>query len=214
MIVAVTLAIIFGLLVLSEILWRQKILRGEEARKLVHILVGTFIAFWPYIMNWRQIQGLSFGLLVVVTCSQYLTIFHAVHGVQRKTWGEIFFAVGVGLAALLQPPPLVFTAAILHLALADGFAALVGKRYGLLHQYRVGNYTKTLPGTFTFWLISTLIILATVLASRATLAWPLLPVVVVLPLAATLTESLGVMGTDNIGVPLLIIVSLHLLRVT
>lgn len=209
-------AIVFGMLVMSEVLWRRKVIRGELARKFVHILVGSFVAFWPYFMSWRSIQLMSVAFLAVVVVSQRIRIFHAVHEVSRKSWGEELFAVSIGLAAWLTPSPLVFAAAVLHLALADGFAALVGKRFGMLHQYRVGDYTKTLAGTCTFWIISTIITATVVLlgAPGNGVLWPLLPLVVWLPLAATVLENVGIRGTDNLLVPMLVIAVLSLVHVT
>lgn len=200
---------VFGLLVASEVLWRAKILRDEVARKFVHISVGTFVAFWPYFMSWRQIELMCLAFLAAILVSRYLHIFHAIHGVSRRTRGEIFFPVGIGLSALLMPVPIVFTAAILHLSLADGLAAVMGKQYGLLHQYKVRKYTKTLAGTATFYLVSTIIVVTTVALSGTPITWPIVPLLVWLPLAATVIENLAVAGTDNIFVPLLVIIVLQ-----
>ncbi len=205
---------VLALLVVSELLWRAKIVRDELARKFVHISVGTFVAFWPYFMSWRQIELMSLAFLVVIIISMQRHIFHAVHSVSRKTQGELFFPIGIGLSAFLMPAPIVFTAAILHLSLADGFAAVVGKRYGVLHQYKIRNYTKTLAGTATFYLISTCIITGTILISGNTITWPIVPLLVWLPMAATLIENLAIAGTDNIFVPLIVIVVLQAVKIT
>jgi phytol kinase len=200
---------VFALLLVSEALWRAKIIRGEVARKFVHIGVGTFVAFWPYFMSWQEIILMSVAFLVVVLLSRKRSIFHAVHEVARPTQGEAFFAIGIGLSALLMPSPMVFTAAMLHLSLADGLAAVVGKHYGSLHQYRVRNYVKTLAGTCTFYLASTIIITGTVLLSGNQITWPLVPLLVWLPLAATVLENFAVGGADNVVVPLLIVIVLQ-----
>lgn len=201
---------VFIILAISEILWRSKVMRGEDARKFVHIAVGTFVAFWPYFMTWREIQLMALAFFVVVLISLRVNLFHAIHNVKRKTWGELCFPIGIGVSALIMPPPIIFAAAILHLSLADGFAAIIGKRFGMLHQYTIRNYTKTMVGTLSFWVISTAIVLVTVLLSPTGLSWPLIPLLVWLPLAASLVENLAVAGTDNIFVPLLVIAVLQL----
>lgn len=208
MAILIALAGVFAVLALSELLWRTKRIRGESARKLVHISVGTFVAFWPYFMSWHQIQLMSLAFLVVVVISQQRNIFHAIHSVKRRTWGEIWFAIGIGLAALLAPPAIVFTAAILHLSLADGLAAIIGQKYGLLHQYKIHHYTKTLAGTLTFYAISTLIVVATVIAGPG-LSITVLPLIVWLPMLATLSENIGVGGVDNILVPIVVILAMR-----
>lgn len=208
------LAVVAVILVATEVLWRQKLVHGENARKMIHISVGTFVAFWPYFMNWRQIQLLSLALLVVVLVSRQKQLFHAVHGVSRRTWGEVFFPIGIGLSALLAPAPIIFTAAILHLSLADGLAAVVGVRFGMLRKYKVGRYIKTVLGTLTFLFISSGIILGTLIFSSGHVDWPLWPLLVWLPLAATLTENLAVGGLDNLAVPVLIILVLQFAHVS
>lgn len=205
----IALAVTLFMVATAELLWHLGIIRDELARKFVHITVGTFVAFWPYFMSWREIQLMSLAFVIVIAISWKANVFRSVHDVKRRTWGELFFPIGIGVSALIMPPPIIFTAAILHLSLADGFAAIVGLRYGMVHKYSIRNYTKTIAGTATFWLISTAIILGTVMASQNGLTWPLLPLLVWLPLMATLLENVAVAGTDNIFVPLLIIVVLQ-----
>jgi len=212
--VAIAVVGVFAILVGSELLWRLKLVRGEVARKLIHISVGSFVAFWPYFMSWRMILLMSLAFLFVVSLSKRHGIFRSVHSVARKTQGEIFFPIGIGLAALIQPTPIIFTAAMLHLSLADGLAAIVGRKYGLLHQYKIRNYTKTLAGSATFYLTSTIIILATFLLSGTSVSWPLVPLLIWLPFAATVMENLAVGGIDNVLVPLLIILVLQAVRVS
>ncbi len=211
----IAVAVVFVLLAVAEVLWHTKRMRGETARKFIHISVGTFVAFWPFFLSWRQIQLMSLAFIAVVLLSRQKNIFRAVHGVTRKTWGELFFPIGIGVSALIAPPPLIFTAAILHLSLADGFAAVVGSgRYGKHHRYSIRNYTKTLAGTTTFLAISTGIILGTVLLSHNGLSWPLLPLLIWLPLAATLVENVAIAGTDNIFVPILVIAILQVAHIS
>ncbi len=200
---------VFTILAVSELLWRLKVMRGESARKFVHIGVGTFVAFWPYFLTWREIEFMSLAFLAVIIISMQQHIFHAVHSVNRRTWGELFFPIGIGVTALLTPEPIVFTAAILHLSLADGLAAIVGTKYGIIHKYSIRNYTKTLVGTLMFFTLSLTIVTGTVILSGTVLTWPLVPLLIWLPLAATAIENLAVAGTDNLFVPLLITVVLQ-----
>lgn len=207
--IIIALAVVFILLAVAEVLWHSKHMRGETARKFIHITVGTFVAFWPYFMSWREIQVISLAFLLVVVLSWHQNIFRAVHGVDRKTWGELFFPIGIGISALLEPPAIIFAAAILHLSLADGFAAVIGGRYGHPHRYSIRNYTKTIAGSATFCLLSVAIVLCTVLLSQNGLTWPLLPLLIWLPLVATLVENVAIAGTDNLFLPLLIIAVLQ-----
>src|SRR5690606_5932197 len=149
--ILITLGVVFGLLLLAEQLRRKQIIHGEIARKFVHITVGAFIATWPYYLSMLSIQFICLLMLVGVVASRFLSIFQAIHGVRRKTWGDMLFPLGIGLAAMLASEPWIFSAAVLHLSLADGAAALVGERYKKAGKYVIAGQKKTIVGTTVFW---------------------------------------------------------------
>lgn len=202
------------MLVSAELLWRSKHLRGEAGRKLVHIGIGTYAAFWPYYLSWQQIELLAVGGLALVLFARRVHNFHVGQDVRRRSLGEVFFPIAIGVGALIQPPAIVFTAGMLHLSLADGFAALVGKEYGLLHQYRVRHYTKTLAGSLTFMFVSLTIITVTILLSTNGLSVALLPLIFWLPIAATILENISPYGLDNLLVPLFVMVILQAAQIS
>lgn len=193
---------IFLLLLISEGLWRAKILRGEAARKTLHIIIGSYVALWPRFLSFQQIQIISVALLVVVLLSHRLRIFHAINDVRRKTWGDSLYAVGIGLTATLTSSPWIFAVAVLHMSVADGFAGLIGSRYGKANQYKVFGNTKSMIGTVTFIVLS-FIILALFSQSCPTKTLPV--VIALVPFMAAFVENIGVRGTDNVMIPLLIV---------
>ena len=195
---------IFCILVASEYLWRNKSLGGEGSRKFVHILSGSFIAFWPFFMTFGQIQLLSVALLLVVVASKSLRFFMSIRGVGRQTYGEMLFPVGICVAATIARSDWVFAASILHLSLADGFAALVGVRFLKHTRYQVFGQTKTLVGTAVFYSFSLLITAAAMLLDPASYG-NLAPFIVFwLPLMATIAENVAAYGSDNLLVPILV----------
>jgi phytol kinase len=202
-----SLAVVFGLLVISEILWSKKELKGEFGRKFVHITVGTFVAFWPFYMSFKTIQLISIAFLVVVLASRYLKVFKAIHAVNRQSWGDVMFAIAVGLTALLAKNEWVFMAAILHLSLADGLAAIVGTRLGKGNKYKVLGQQKSWIGTLTFLTVSVIIVTVTLLLGTDTTN--LMLVGIGLPLAATALENIGIYGLDNVLIPVLVTLVLN-----
>ncbi len=198
------------ILVVSEYFWRKKKARGEIARKFVHIIAGTFMASWGFYLDVRQIQILSAILFIGVLMSKYLSIFQSVHNIARKTWGEAFFALSIGLCATLAPNPWVYAAAVLHVSLADGLAAVIGTKYCKRSGYTVFGQYKSVVGTVTFYLVSACIVTWLITQSSAgidTQAWA---IILWLPLLATISENIAVNGLDNIAVPMVVIGSLHL----
>ncbi|MEK7152576.1 MAG: hypothetical protein AAB834_01400 [Patescibacteria group bacterium] len=195
----------FCILVFSEWLSRAKQIHAELTRKLVHVAVGTFVAFWPFFLTWRQIQLLSLAFFLVICLSVRLNIFRSIHAVQRNMTGELLFAIVIGLLALISTSPWIFTAAMLHLSLADGLAAIVGLGWGDSSRYKVLGHTKSIVGSAAF-LISSFVILAVygIFADSSTSFFTLLW----LPFLATAAENVAVQGTDNLVMPMLIAVVL------
>jgi dolichol kinase len=176
---------------------------NEVGRKFVHIIVGSFVAFWPFFLSWYQIRLLSLGFLVVVAASKFFNIFSAIHSVQRPTYGEFFFAMVVGILTFVTHSKSIYAASLLQMSLADGMAAIIGVEYGLRHQHRpyhVLGHAKTLLGTLTFFLISAAILLG-YSSEHMQLAWY---GALGLAAAATAIENFGVLGLDNLLAPLLV----------
>jgi len=145
--IVATILIVFLLLVIGELWWRKQKLHTEFARKFVHITVGSFVAFWPFFLSWQEIRLLSVAFLVVVGISKYLNVFRAIHTVQRPTWGELFFAMAVGTITFITHDKWIYTTALLQMSLADGFAAVIGTRWGQRFRYIVFGHAKSILGT-------------------------------------------------------------------
>jgi dolichol kinase len=201
MAILISTIFVFLVLVLSELWWRKRQLRGEVSRKFVHITVGSFVAFWPYFMTATEIKLLSVAFLIVVIVSKYLHVLQAIHSVQRPTLGEVWFAVVVGALAFATGHPHIFTAALLTMSLADGLAAIIGTKYGNRHRYIVFGSPKTIIGTATFFVVSCLILIGYSALTPGALYWPLIAPIAI---GATILENVAVRGLDNLVVPLFI----------
>ncbi len=210
--VAANLFVILLILVVAEYAWRRKILRAERARKAIHISVGTFVAFWPWMMSWRTIQLISLAFLIAVIFTRRYQILRSIYFVKRRTYGEELFAIAVGLCALLTTNKAIFTIAILHMALADGLAAVVGQRVHKKWRFEVFGQQKTLIGSFVFCFVSVWVIGLGLIFSVAPLNLsPYIYALVVIPPAATALELLSPYGLDNIVIPLFVLGSLEIL---
>jgi len=205
------LGVIAIILALSKYLEDKKILKGENLRKFIHISIGCFVASWPWIIGWSTIQALSLLMLLVVFANHYHTIFKFNKHLNRTTYGDYFFALAIYICASITTNKFFFAMAILNMALADGLAAVVGKNYGKHYEYKVFGQTKSLIGTMTFWITSVYI-----LGSGMLFAHNYIPysnyywVILLLPPALTLLENLSVYGSDNLVVPVTVILVLKL----
>ena len=195
----------FVILVYAEWLARARQIHTELTRKFVHVLVGTFVAFWPFFLSWGQIEFLSIAFLIVVSLSIKFDIFRSIHAVKRNVMGELFFAVVIGLLAYSVASKWVFMAAMLNLSLADGIAAIVGIGWGERNSYKVLGHKKSVAGSAAFFVISLLIIIFYSIFSNSGTG---IATIILLPVVATAAENVAVDGMDNIAIPLLVAVIL------
>lgn len=201
MTVFIAISTVLALLLINEYWWHRRQVHGELSRKFIHITVGSFVAFWPFFLPWAAIQILSVAFLLGVALSKYLHIFQAIHSVQRPTWGEIYFALAVGLTSLMTHNKWVYMIALLQMSLADGLAAVIGVRYGKRHHYLVMGHPKSVVGSMTFFVVSLSLLVGFNAWSGETISpWFMVGVASV----ATLIENLGAKGLDNLLIPLFV----------
>lgn len=202
-----TIIIVLFILLLNEVWWRVKRPNDEISRKAVHIIIGCYVAFWPYYLKWLDIELLGLAFFICVYISKRLKIFQAIHSVQRPTWGELFFALSVSLIAFITHDKLIYTTALLSMGLADGLAAIFGSYFGKSTNYSIFGYTKSLAGSLTFFIVAALLLINYshhITHPQTILAY------VMLALAAAALENFSVLGLDNLLVPLLITLCLKL----
>jgi dolichol kinase len=205
--------VIFLILVLSELLWRKAYIRGEFARKFVHILAGSFIAFLPFIISYNLLTLLAVGFIIANLLNRYTTLFklfHAIHTITRKSWGDLLFGLGILCAALLRPSKWLFVGAILQVALADGLAAVIGTR--AKKKYIIFDHAKSITGTSTFFVVSVLIVLFIVSLGHLT-GYNFFALFLIIPLTMTLLENVSGYGSDNIVLPLGFLLMMRILHV-
>jgi|AntRauTorcE11897_2_1112592.scaffolds.fasta_scaffold02666_5 phytol kinase len=196
------------LLVLNQYAWSRKLVRGEASRKLAHISIGTFIATWPIYMSWGDIRiALAIGLLGAVVV-RYFHIFPSLFDVQRSSIGDIVAPLVIILAAVIEPTKTIFAVTVLHIAFADGMAAVIGSRFGQKTAYNIVKQRKTLLGTATFYASSVLIMTMAAIFKPTLDTGTMLVYIGAIPLVATIVENVSPRGLDNVTVPAVVIVLL------
>ena len=202
---------VLAILLITEILWQHKVLKDEQHRKVAHIGVGSFVAFWPWLISWRSIQLIGAAMLVVVLLNRGTKILHFLADLRSETYGDIFFGLAIISVALLTTTKIFFTLAILHMSLADSLAALVGKNYGQKWRYKVFYQTNTVIGSMTFWFVSLCILGVGILFAHNLIAFGNYAILLlVLPPILVLLENFAILGVDNIVVPLVVLLALNL----
>ena len=203
-----TLVAIFIALMINEFLWRKHKIKNEVSRKTIHISVAVFVAFWPYYLSYLYIEYIAIALIIVILISRRFGLFQSIEQVKRNTLGELFFPLGILIAALLSPQKEIFTIAILCVGLGDGLAALVGQKYGHSNRYRIFKGFKSIAGSLTVFLVSLVVLILTNYFGHMHLA---LVSFIILPLDVALVEAFAPLGSDDFLIPITALAILSLL---
>lgn len=203
------------ILVASELLWRQKKLFGERARKFVHILAGVWIAFWPQYIPLDGIFVLGCMMLAFILVTRHSKPFHAMYDIKRKSYGDIYYAAALIICAYSAREAWIFTTAILFLALADGGAALAGKAWGKTNQYFVFSkkyLRKSVVGTIAYFMFAMLSVGVGSSVGNAEFSHAqMLIYFFLLPVLMAVVENVSPYGLDNVLTPLLVVAALNAL---
>jgi phytol kinase len=194
---------------------------NESFRKLFHIMHGVTLAGLAFVVPLNWLIGLEILFFVSMIITRYLVThqnhfftiigyFSRAYKVGRISYGEFFYPISVILLVLLARTKWEFAAAVLILGLADAIAAIVGKKYGAKTSYLVLGQKKSLLGSLAFFVVTIIVLIGfTALAPHIDPVsfWFILPIALLI----TLTENVGVYGTDNLLIPIAAIVLLNAL---
>jgi phytol kinase len=203
-----TLLTILIALLINEILWKKKKIKDEVARKTIHISVAVFSAFWPYYLSYRNIDFIAVAFIFVIIISHFLGLFPSIKQVNRITLGDYFFPIGILIVALVAPQKEIFTVAMLCVGFGDGFAALVGQRFGHHNRYQTFNGYKSVAGSLTVFITSLLVLLLTNYFGHMNLSITRL---IFMPLVVTIVEAIAPFGSDDLLIPLTALLILNTL---
>jgi phytol kinase len=183
---------------------------GERVRKVIHIGVGNIILL-AWILDAPRSIGIGASVLfsLVAWLSYHIKILPGLNGVNRQSFGTVFYAASIGiLIALFWTPGRYMFAVIgvLVMTWGDAIAALVGQAWGR-HPYTVFGNRKSWEGSLAMWGVSTLAIASMLLAGHYWLGVPLpwwlaCGVAVLVAAIATGLEVFSWRGIDNLTVPL------------
>jgi phytol kinase len=179
----------------------------ELKRKALHICVGLTALSFPLFLTetWMIMTALGLVLAWLVAVRQVPALrrhFGSVlHEVRRETLGEIYFAFSIGgLLLLTQNEPIFFVVPILILALADAFAAIVGKVFpiGPLAGLARG---KTAAGCVTFFAVAFIVSFWSLVTIADLQTVHALAAATFLAMTTCITEAISRRGVDNLLIP-------------
>jgi len=189
--------LVFGF---AEFLYRRKV-ASHITRKVVHIGGGLVATSLPLLVDLKTVIILGIGFFILLVFSKKKKILNSIHKIDEDSIGALLFAPSITLTALIFWPinTLIFQGATLVLGVSDGFAGLVGRKYGR-NKYQITG-TKSLEGSLSFFLI-TLFILFVILCINGSFALDKIYLILGCSFLLTVVEAMFGKGWDNIFIPL------------
>lgn len=194
---------------------RRGIVGPEMSRKLVHMGMGTICLALPWLFSspapvWVLAGLAAAGLAAVRLVPALQAQFGSVlGGVNRRSWGELYFPIGVAIVFhLARGEPLFFVLPIAVLAYADAAGALVGRRWGRTH-YEAVESTKTVEGSGAVLIVTWACVTAGMFVFAAVPMVQCWLAGLSLGLFAMLVEAVSWRGLDNLLLPLAVFAQLE-----
>lgn len=184
------------------------------SRKILHIMTGN-IAFLLPIFQTREVMAfLAAGPFILFT---FLMSPHSpIKSIKGKTseaghgMGLVYYAITwTILAYVFFDNMVVIAVGILAMSYGDGFASLLGAKFGK-RKYRVWGDEKSYVGsaimfTFTFIIMIIAVIIYKMFFSyEVTITYEFLAILAGISLIVAVVESITPKGLDNLSVPFVI----------
>ncbi len=202
------LAIIFAMLLIIKLLEKKFNLNGELKRKLFHSSMGLTMLLFPHIFT-SELSVFVLGVIALVL--MYLmkntklkkSLGTVLYDIDRESLGEIFFVISVFVIFVLSKgDKILFSIPILILSLADSTAALIGKSYGKNKMSELNEDTKSLEGSFMFFMVAFMSTLVPLLLYTTVGREETLIISAIVGFNVAMVEMISHSGNDNLLIPL------------
>ena len=208
---------VIAIFILSEKVLKTK---PEVSRKFLHIMVGNMIFAMPFFSEpWIMICFLTLPATIgtfLLTDYSPIKIKNSVTE-SGHALGLFFYSAIWTVLIFVFPNYLWIVAlAIVPMVYGDGFAALIGQKFGKV-KYKVFGGEKSLEGSLTMFVITT-VMSVFVWMVFMTIGYPMpafnLWAILGISAVATVCEALSYGGIDNLTVPALTSILYFLVTIT
>lgn len=209
LILAVSVALLMGVIVVISATGRRFGWQPEVSRKSVHVAIGLYAMLLPVLFDqsWPVVALLLIALALMAWLrlpSIRTGLGATIHAVERQSAGDIWLALAIGFIFLRSGGEYIYYGLPLAIiTLSDTAAALTGSNYGR-SRFVVEDGVKSWEGVVAFFMVS--VIVAMTMLLLLTDAPRLNVVLLALAIAAfgAAVEAVSWRGLDNLFVPVCI----------
>ena len=192
---------------LSKILEHKGIVSKDAMREIVHITMGVWGVLW-FLFDTQAMATLLTAIVTTFLILAPRNVRSLFSGGEERHIGLILYSIMFTVITALFWKTRIGSLSIFTLAFGDGFAGLIGKRYGK-HKIKVfWSKVRSVEGSISFF-VATIFswLLAWLIYGGSLYLIPML----IFALAMSIVEALSPPHTDNVLIPLFAIVFYYLL---
>lgn len=202
--ILVSIIFVFFIIGLSSLLTKFNVLSNEGSRKFIHVGVSNWWIIAMIFFNSNIYAAMVPALFVIINYISYKKqVFKAMERDGSKNdLGTVYFALSLLILALITFKNSEFSyigaLGILVMGYGDGFAAIVGIKYGK-HKFKVLGNSKSLEGSLAMFIFSFTVSLFILYIFNPI---NIILFSLILALISTILEAFSPYGLDNLTVPL------------
>lgn len=190
------------LLIISEKLLNKYPTFG---RKFLHIMTGN-IAFLLPVFQTREIMAfLAAGPFILFTF--LMSPYSPIKSIKGKTssaghgMGLVYYSITwTILAYVFFDYKIVIAIGILAMSYGDGFASLIGSKYGK-KKYKIYSNQKSYIGSISMFIFSIIVFIIALFFYEININLNIIFILIIIAFSSTIAEMLTPKGLDNLSVP-------------
>jgi len=200
---AVVVAMFLAIFLLAELWKRTRAPEPELTRKFVHFAGGLVAMSFPWVFaSHVSVLLLAIAFVLVLVVGHRTGLVTSVHGVARRSYGELYFPLAIYLLFLVaRGQPLFYAVALSALVVSDALAAVLGRAYGR-RLYQVEGDRRSWEGSTVFFLVTFLGVQLPLLLLTPLDRLHVVLIAFQVALLVTAFEAISLHGSDNLFVPL------------
>lgn len=205
------------LLVFNELIYRRLGLKGEITRKFAHFTATLSTVTFPYLFtdHW-YVLVLALAFFLVLFISRNGTQLKSIHDIDRKSVGSYLLPLSIYLTFLFSNQldnKFLYILPIIILAVCDPMAGILGINLKV-NNHKISIFgiktKKTVLGSGSFLLSSFIISIIALYFNRMVFDLKTFWLALAIALVSTITEMLSWRGSDNLFIPVSVLVMLIL----
>jgi len=177
----------------------------EISRKFLHIMVGNIAFLLPLFVTKEIMAFVAAGPFILFTF--LMSPYTPIKSMRGKTsaaghgMGLVYYAITWAILAYLFFDNMVVIAiGILAMSYGDGFASVIGLKFGK-KKYNVFGDEKSYVGSSAMFIFTFILMIVALLFYDITITFNVLMILAIIALVAAVVEGITPKGLDNFTVP-------------